>query len=122
VPDDVVASDFIDSLLPVPRSALVTIMIYCGLLLIPFLKPPTKFWVGGQPFSGDWRYTLTALAMLILYFIILAIPSLREAAELILLGPSDYVLLALIALGWGLMLRTIWRRRLLDRFLGIDLE
>jgi cation-transporting ATPase E len=97
-------------------------LVYCGLLLIPFLKPPTKFWVGGQPLSGDWRYTLTALAMLSLYFIILAVPSLRELAELVLLGPLDYFLLALIALGWGLVLRTIWRRRLLDRFLGVDLE
>ncbi len=122
VPENVIASDFIDSLLPVPRSALVTILVYCGLLLIPFLKPPTRFWVGGQPLSGDWRYTLTAVAMLILYFIILAVPPLRELAELVLLGPLDYFLLALIALAWGLALRTIWRRRLLDRFLGVDLK
>jgi len=122
VPEDFVAVELLDSLLPVARSALVTILVYCGLLLILFLKPPTKFWVGGQPLSGDWRFTLIALAMLTLYFTILAVPRLRELAELVLLGPFHYILLALVALGWGLVLRTIWRRRLLDRFLGVDLE
>jgi cation-transporting ATPase E len=120
-PDDVTTFS-IDLLLPVPRSALVTILVYCGLLLLPFLKPPTRAWVGGQPLSGDWRYTLTALAMLIVYFVILAVPTLREFADLVLLGLFDYIFLGLVALIWGLAVRTIWRRRLLDRFLGVDLS
>jgi cation-transporting ATPase E len=115
------SAEYINNLLAVPRSALVTILIFCGLLLIPFHKPPTKFWVGGQPLSGDWRYTLTALAMLIAYVVILAVPQFRDLAELVLLGPSDYIILALLAALWGLVLRTIWRRRLLDWFLGIKL-
>jgi cation-transporting ATPase E len=121
VPEDVSAIN-IDELLPVPRSALVTILVYCGLLLLPFLKPPTSAWVGGQPLSGDWRYTLTALAMLMVYFIILAVPPFREFADLALLGLFDYLFLGMVALIWGIVVRTIWRKRLLDRFLGVDLS
>lgn len=122
VPDSGVTVEYIDSLLAVPRSALVTIFIFCGLLLIPFQKPPTKFWVGGQSLSGDWRYTLTAVAMLIVYAVILAVPEFRDLTELVLLSPFDYILLAIIAVVWGLGLRVIWRRRMLGWFLGVDLE
>jgi len=122
IPEGTVSAELMNNLLTVPRSALVTILIFCGLLLIPFHKPPTKFWVGGQPLSGDWRYTLTALAMLIVYIVILAVPQLRELAELVLLGPFDYIILALLAVMWSLVLRTIWRRHMLDWFLGVELE
>jgi len=122
IPEDAVSADFINNLLAVPRSALVTILIFCGLLLLPFHKPPTKFWVGGQSLSGDWRYTLMALAMLIAYVVILAVPQLRDLAELDLLEPIDYIILALLAMIWGLALRAIWRRRMLGWFLGVELE
>ncbi len=106
----------------VPRSALVTIMVLCGLLLVPFLKPPTKAWVGGETYSGDWRYTLVALALLGIYIVILAIPALREFFELSLLTPRDYVVISWVALIWCLLLRYVWRSKLLDKFLGVDLS
>lgn len=108
--------------LSVPRSALVTIMIICGLLLVPFLKPPTTAWVGAEPLSGDWRYSLVALALLGVYAIVLAVPPLRQFFELSLLGVNDYLILGSIALLWCLLLRFIWRSKLLDRFLGVDLS
>ena len=121
IPDEFVSRDMLDELLVVPRSALVTILVYCGLLLIPFLKPPTGFWVGGAPLSGEWRYTLSAVAMLLLYFLVVIIPPLRQIADLAWLGISGYVMLGVVALGWAIVLRTMWRQRLLDRFVGIDL-
>lgn len=121
IPDEFVSRNMLEELLVVPRSALVTILVFCGLLLIPFLKPPSGFWEGGAPYSGDWRYTLSALAMLLLYFIIVLIPPLRNIVDLAWLGISGYVLLGGVALGWGLLLRTMWRQHLLDRFLGVDL-
>jgi cation-transporting ATPase E len=121
IPDEFVSRNMLEELLVVPRSALVTILVYCGLLLIPFLKPPSGFWEGGAPRSGDWRYTLSALAMLVLYFIIVLIPPLRNIVDLAWLGISGYMMLGGVALGWGLLLRTMWRQHLLDRFLGVDL-
>lgn len=111
-----------NQLLSVPRTALVTIMILCGLLLVPFMKPPTKAWVGGESYSGDWRYSLVALALLGIYIVILVVPALREFFELSLLSTHDYVVIGWVALVWCLVLRYVWRAKLLDRFLGVDLS
>lgn len=105
-----------------PRTALVTILILCQLLLIPFLKPPTKAWVGGEPLSGDWRYTIMALVVLIGYLLILAVPISRRFFELAPLSPFDCLFLGFVAIEWCLILRAVWRTRFLDRFLGVDLS
>jgi cation-transporting ATPase E len=104
-----------------PRSALVTILVMGTLLLIPFLKPPTKFWVGGEPYSGDWRYTIVAIVLLGVYFLIVAIPPFRTFFELYRLSLPSYAFIGLVAVQWCFILRAIWRSRFLDRFLGLDL-
>jgi cation-transporting P-type ATPase E len=106
----------------VPRSALVVILVMGELLLIPFLKPPSSAWVGGEPLSGDWRYTIVASLLLLLYLLIVAVPPMRRFFELTALDPIHYLFIGLVALEWCLILRMIWRTRFLDRFLGIDLR
>lgn len=106
----------------IPRSALVTILIMGELLLIPFLKPPTTVWVGGEAFSGDWRYSIVALALFGVYLLILVIPPLRDFFELSALSKVSYLFIGLVALEWCLILRAVWRSRFLDRFLGVDLS
>jgi cation-transporting P-type ATPase E len=106
----------------IPRSALVAILVMGELLLIPFLKPPTSAWVGGEPLSGDWRYTIVAAVLLILYLIIVAVPPMRRFFELYPLDPIHYLFIGLVAIEWCFILRSIWRTRFLDRFLGIDLR
>lgn len=105
----------------VPRSALVTILVMGELLLIPFLKPPAQFWVGGEPYSGDWRYSIVAFVLLGIYFMIVTIPPFRSFFELSQLSPLSYGFIGLVALEWCLILRATWRSRFLDRFLGVDL-
>ena len=106
----------------IPRSALVAILVMGELLLIPFLKPPTAAWVGGEPLSGDRRYATVAFGLLLLYLVIVALPPLRRFFELYPLDPIHYLFIGLVALEWCLILRMIWRTRFLDRFLGIDLR
>lgn len=106
----------------IPRTALVTILVLCELLLVAFLKPPTTAWVGGEPLSGDWRYTFTALILAIVYFVVLAIPPLRNFFELAPLTLNDCLYIGLIALEWCLILRFVWRTRFFDRFLGVELD
>ncbi len=108
--------------LAIAQSALTTFAIVCGLLLIPFVVPPTRAWVGGNRLSGDWRPTLLALGLLLGYVVMLVIPPLRGFFELVSLRMSDYALIGAIAVAWGLILLWIWRARLLERFLQVHWE
>lgn len=104
------------------ETAVITIQVFGGLLLLPFLKPPTTAWVGGEPLSRDWRFTILAGLMLLAYLLILAIPPLRNFFELANLSLTDYLGLGLVAIIWALLLRFTWRNRLLDRFLGTQIS
>jgi cation-transporting ATPase E len=104
--------------LQIARTALTTATILCGLLLIPFVEPPTAWWVAGDVMSGDWRPTLLAIGMLGLYTVVMAVPPLRGFFELTLLPGWDYLLLAAIAVAWALLQRIIWRTRLFERLLS----
>jgi cation-transporting ATPase E len=104
--------------LEVARTALTTVTIFCGLLLIPFVEPPTAWWVAGDVLSGDRRLALLALGMLLLFGLVMVVPSLRDFFELTVLRPLDYLLLAALAAGWALLLRTVWRTRFFERLLS----
>jgi cation-transporting ATPase E len=104
----------------VARSALTTCTVFCGLLLISFVEPPTPAWVGGDKLSGDWRPTILALAMLLLYVVITLVPALREFFELTLLRTIDYLFIGLSVAVWAVALRLVWRRRLFEWWLGIE--
>jgi cation-transporting P-type ATPase E len=106
----------------IPRTALVTILVFCQLLAIPFLKPPTTAWVASEPLSGDWRYTIVAGLLIIVYLLILYVPPIRQFFELSPISPINCLWLGLVAIEWTLIVRLIWRTRFLDRFLGVDLE
>ena len=101
------------------RSALTTVIIFMGLLLITFVEPPIHFLVGGDQFSGDWRPTITAVVMFVAYAMILLVEPLREFFELALLQVSDYAFLLMVALLWAVIVRVIWRNSLFERFLGL---
>jgi cation-transporting P-type ATPase E len=111
-----------DEDLLIPRSAMATILIYSILFLLPFLKPPTQFFVGGEPLSGDWRYTIMAICLLAFYMVALITPPLRNFFTIAFLSWQDYGILAGVAIGWALGLRAVWRSQSLDRFLGVKLK
>jgi cation-transporting ATPase E len=104
----------------IARTALTTVTVLCGLLLIPFVEPPTKAWVGGDVLSGDWRPTLLAVGMLGLFGVVMAVPWLRAFFELTLLRGVDYLLLSSVVVVWALLLRLIWRTRLFERLLDLN--
>ena len=102
----------------VARTALTTATVFCGLLLIPFVEPPTRFWEGGDDLSGDWRPTILALGMLLAYGVVLAVPGLRGFFELSPLRLVDYLIIAASVAIWALLLRLIWRTKLFERVLA----
>lgn len=105
-----------------PRTALVSVLIFCHLLLLPFLKPPTRHWVGGEPLSGDLRYSGIALIMTGVTLLTLMVPMLRDFFELATLSSMDILFLITVALEWAFIQRALWRSRFFDNFLGVDLR
>ncbi|NJL47987.1 MAG: HAD-IC family P-type ATPase [Leptolyngbyaceae cyanobacterium SM2_5_2] len=106
----------------IAETALVTMQIFGGLLLLPFLKPPTRTWVGGAPLSRDWRFTILAVVLMLAYGVIVTVPGLRNFFEIYPLQSHEYAGIVGLAIIWAVVLRFTWRRRLLDRFLGIPIS
>jgi cation-transporting ATPase E len=107
---------------PVAQSTLTAFLVLCGLLLVIFVEPPTPWWVGGNRLSGDRRPTLLALAMMAAFALITMIPPLRTLFVLSPLGPQEYALLAFALTSWLFTVRLTWRKRLLSRYLCVDLD
>jgi cation-transporting ATPase E len=101
------------------RTALTAASILCGLLLLPFVEPPTAWWVAGDELSGDPRPSLLAFIMLALFGLVMSVPVLRGFFELVPLGRWDYLIIAGLACVWALLQRMIWRGRVFERLVGI---
>jgi cation-transporting ATPase E len=106
--------------LAVARTVLTTLTTFGGLILIVFVEPPTPFWTGGDDFSGDWRPTILAVILGVIYLLIMVIPSLREFFELSALRLVDYGVMAVLLLIWTLVLRFTWHAQIFTRFLRLD--
>jgi cation-transporting ATPase E len=104
------------------QTALTVMAVPCGLLLLPFVEPPTRFWEGGDSLAGDWRPTILAAALFAAFMGLLVIQPLRSFFGLTPLTGEEYIVIGCIVVVWALVLRFTWRTRLLDRFLGVDLQ
>ncbi|MBI5666865.1 MAG: HAD-IC family P-type ATPase [Chloroflexi bacterium] len=106
--------------LAVSRTILTALVTLGGLLLLPLVEPPTRFWEGGDDYSGDWRPTLLAIALGAAFIIVLFVPALRDFFELAALQPQDFVFIGAALLVWLFTVRFIWRSRLLQRFMHLE--
>lgn len=94
-----------------------------GLLLIIFVEPPTEAWTGGDDLSGDWRPTIMAVGMFIIYLVFLIRPSLRHFYGLILLkSPVDYMVIIAAVILSAYTLQFVWKNNLVDRYLEVNLK
>jgi cation-transporting ATPase E len=105
---------------PEAQTALITFNIFCGLLLVIYAQPPLKFFVGGDKFSGDWRPTIMAGVILAGFFVVMAIEPFRKLFDLYPLSLLQFLIIAGAALLYGLILMFVWRKKLLDRMLGVN--
>jgi cation-transporting ATPase E len=109
-----------EAALPLAQSALTTVTVFCGLLLIPFAEPPVPALAGGDTVSGDWRPTFLTVALLAVFGVVLCVPGLRNLFELAPLRGLDYGVLVGVAVGWAVVLRWVWRTNLVGRFLNAE--
>jgi cation-transporting ATPase E len=94
--------------------------IVMGLILVVFVEPPSRFWVGGDEIAGDWRPAILAMGLFLAFLAGLGLPVLRDFYGLSgLRQATDYVVVGAVSLLWMLVVRWIWRARLFDRYLGL---
>ena len=106
----------------VSRSALSWFNNLVGILLLIFVAPPIRFFVGGRPLGKDIKPALLAILLFVLLIAVFAIDPLRRYFELIALRTQDYAVIAVLVIIWMFILRMAWRRRWFPRFLQIDFD
>ncbi len=104
----------------VAQTALTAFAVLVGSVLVVFAEPPVAWFVGGNDLSGDWRPTILSSGMLLVFFVIVSVPPLRIAFEIMPLSPLWYAVIALVAAACILLLRATWRGRWLERFLEME--
>jgi cation-transporting ATPase E len=104
------------------RDAITVTTVLCGLLLLIFVEPPRRWWVGGDEYSGDWRPTILAGLMFLALVAILSVQFLRDFFGMGRLSVEDLAVIVGVVAVWTLVVRAIWRYRLLDRLLGIPVS
>ncbi len=100
------------------RSTITVFATVCGVLLLVFVAPPTRFLAGGNTPRGDWRPTILAAVLLGGLTVLLSVPLGRAVFEIGALPLFDTAAIVGVALLWALLLCFIWRFHLLERMLG----
>jgi cation-transporting ATPase E len=91
-----------------------------GLLLVLFVQPPTRFWVGGDVLGGDRRIIYMVIVLFLVFIAATHIPLTQRWFRLAPLEDvTDYLVLGAISVLWLLVARAIWRAPWLRRRAGI---
>ncbi len=112
------ASRIAEATLPRAETALAWFLVFYGLFLVIFVQPPTKWWAVGSDLIQDWRPTILSVSLMTLFLIINQVPRVRRFFALAPLGPVEIATVIVAIIAWVLLVRYIWRHRLLDRFLS----
>jgi cation-transporting ATPase E len=106
-------------IIKINQTALSAFLVAVGLLLLPFVEPPTGWWVGADRLSGDWRPTWLAVGLGGVFVVIVLTP-MGEFFDFAPLTPLHAAFIGGALVLWLLLVRLTWRRRLLERFFGIE--
>lgn len=107
--------------LPVATTATTVFSILCSLILLPLTVPPTQFWTGGASMRHDWRPTILAVGLALLFAFVVSMPLGRTLWDITLLPWWGWPSLAVVAVVWALCVRWVWRTKVVQRFLGLSL-
>jgi magnesium-transporting ATPase (P-type) len=85
------------------------ILSFTGMLMVLFIKPPRKFWVGESPLSGDMRFVWMVLVMFILFAVTMMIPLAQELLKVAPLRAIEHYLVIFgVTLVWMLFTKLVW--------------
>lgn len=99
------------------QSTLVAFLVLVGLVTVIFVEPPTEWWTGGDPLSGDWRPTLLAVGLMLAFFVIVLLKPLRDIFAMDELGLLELGTATAAAIVWLFLVRWLWRKRAFGRYL-----
>jgi len=101
------------------RTAFTSFLVFAGLLLIVFVEPPIRWFAVAEPLTRDRRPTLLALFLGLGYIAVLLVPPARDFFSFAVPGPQESVLVLAAVIIWVPTVRAFWRRRLIERFIGV---
>jgi hypothetical protein len=101
----------------VGRSAMTAFLVLVGLILINFVLPPFDYFAVYEEKVKQKRMLMVSIAMVGVYAIVVVFPPLRRFYEVVVLRPTDYLLIVLGAIMWTVVTREFLKRDLLRRFL-----
>lgn len=105
---------------PYSQLAVTYGLIVIGLLLVVFVQPPTRFWVGGDVLSGNRRTIYMVIVLFLVFIAATYIPLTQGWFRLAPLAQArDYAVIAAVSVVWSLLIRLIWRAPWLRRRAGI---
>jgi cation-transporting P-type ATPase E len=106
---------------PSAQTALTTFSVLSGVLLMVFARPPVHWLAAGDFRSGGkWLPTVAAGMLILAYSVMLLSPTMRGVFELVRLPMIVNLGIVGMVFFWSMTLLFFWRKRLLERFLGIN--
>lgn len=99
------------------RSVLTTASLIGGLWVIVLAEREREDWQNGQSMRYDPRRLLLAVAMFLLFGVVMAMPGLRDFFEMTPLSWADIGLIAVSMTAWSAALMLLWRYNVLERLL-----
>jgi cation-transporting ATPase E len=102
------------------QAALTVTLVACGLLLIPFVRPPGRFFVTANDQEIDRRVAWLTGALAALFLAVVLIDPLRDAFELAALTVPNMATIALVLIVWTLLIRWALRNRWFQRTFDFD--
>ncbi len=104
---------------PGAQSVLTSFLVFTGLALVAFVEPPTHWLAVVRPLTKDRRPALLALGLAIAYLVVMAFGTLRAVFALQPLRTIEWAILVGALAVWILIMRPVWRYRLVERFIGL---
>ena len=105
----------------VARDAITYLLVLTGVMLIPLASPPNRWWAVVERTDHDWRPTMIAGVMIVLYATIVQVSYLRDFFGTHIMSATQYTVIAIVAVVWLFALRYAYSTHIFERFFGMDL-
>jgi cation-transporting ATPase E len=103
------------------QSALTALSVFSGIGLLLFASPPSRGRADPDAVHGGARSVALACILLVGFVWVALHPDASRFFDLAPLSEADLAVAAIVATLWAGALRWIWRARLLERLLGVDM-